>query len=103
MVNPHAGEGNVPESNGFRRMSGGAQNAASPQCKPVWLPQHVVPHGHNRETCFFAEEDYRFYLGHSLRLCVENSLSYSVFLWFCMSGFKHHENSPKAPLGYQSD
>jgi putative transposase len=29
-------------------------------------PQHVVQRGHNREACFFADEDYRFYL-HWLR------------------------------------
>lgn len=29
-------------------------------------PQHVVQRGHNREACFFADEDYLFYL-HWLR------------------------------------
>jgi hypothetical protein len=32
----------------------------------VGHPQHVVQRGHNREACFFAEEDYQFYL-HWLR------------------------------------
>ena len=26
------------------------------------VAQHVVQRGNNREPCFFAEEDYRFYL-----------------------------------------
>lgn len=29
-------------------------------------PQHVVQRGHNREACFFADEDCLFYL-HRLR------------------------------------
>lgn len=29
-------------------------------------PQHVVQRGHNREACFYADEDYLFYL-HWLR------------------------------------
>ena len=29
-------------------------------------PQHVVQRGHNRDACFYAEEDYLFYL-HWLR------------------------------------
>ena len=37
-----------------------------PRVKLVGHPQHVVQRGHNREACFFAEEDYRFYL-HWLR------------------------------------
>ena len=26
------------------------------------VPLHIVQHGHNREACFFAEEDYQSYL-----------------------------------------
>ena len=37
-----------------------------PRVNLVGHPQHVVQRGHNREACFFAEEDYRFYL-HWLR------------------------------------
>lgn len=33
-------------------------------------PQHIVQRGHNRAACFFAEEDYRFYL-HWLKLGAE--------------------------------
>ena len=38
------------------------------------IPAHVVQRGNNREPCFFAEQDYRFYLdrlGRALkRYCV---------------------------------
>ena len=33
-----------------------------PRVNLVGHPQHVVQRGHNREACFFAEEDYQFYL-----------------------------------------
>ncbi|MGH8615767.1 MAG: transposase [Gammaproteobacteria bacterium] len=26
------------------------------------IPQHVIQRGNNRQACFYAEEDYRFYL-----------------------------------------
>ena len=26
------------------------------------IPQHVIQRGNNRELCFYAEEDYRYYL-----------------------------------------
>lgn len=37
-----------------------------PRINLVGHPQHVVQRGHNREACFFADEDYLFYL-HWLR------------------------------------
>ena len=33
-----------------------------PRFNIVGIPQHVIQRGNNRETCFFAEEDYRRYL-----------------------------------------
>lgn len=33
-----------------------------PRIKLAEVPQHVVQRGINREPCFFAEEDYHFYL-----------------------------------------
>ncbi|MBU1214986.1 MAG: transposase [Gammaproteobacteria bacterium] len=37
-----------------------------PRVNLIGHPQHVVQRGHNREACFFADEDYLFYL-HWLR------------------------------------
>ena len=31
------------------------------------VPQHVIQRGNNRTACFFADEDYRTYLGSFLR------------------------------------
>ena len=28
----------------------------------VGIPQHVMQRGHNREPCFYSEQDYRHYL-----------------------------------------
>ena len=36
--------------------------ARKPRFNLPGIPQHVVQRGNNREPCFFAEEDYRFYL-----------------------------------------
>ena len=37
------------------------------------IPAHIVQRGNNREPCFFAEDDYRFYLdrlGRGVKICV---------------------------------
>ena len=33
-----------------------------PRIKLAEVPQRIVQRGINRQPCFFAEEDYRFYL-----------------------------------------
>ncbi|MGH8693008.1 MAG: transposase [Burkholderiales bacterium] len=35
-----------------------------PRLQVAGLPVHVIQRGNNRQACFFAEEDYRFFLGH---------------------------------------
>jgi putative transposase len=35
-----------------------------PRINLAGYPQHVVQRGHNRDSCFFADEDYLFYLHH---------------------------------------
>ena len=34
-----------------------------PRFNLIGMPQHVIQRGNNREPCFYAEEDYRRYLG----------------------------------------
>lgn len=29
------------------------------------VPLHLIQRGNNRQTCFFADEDYRFYLAYT--------------------------------------
>ena len=36
--------------------------ARKPRFNLIGVPQHVIQRGNNREACFYAEEDYRFYL-----------------------------------------
>ena len=33
-----------------------------PRFNLVGVPQHIIQRGNNRESCFYAEEDYLFYL-----------------------------------------
>ena len=33
-----------------------------PRFHLVGIPQHVIQRGHNREPCFYTEQDYRHYL-----------------------------------------
>jgi len=50
--------------------------ARKPRFNLVGVPQHVIQRGNNREPCFYAEEDYRFYLD-----CVEEfSKKYNCLL-----------------------
>lgn len=36
--------------------------ARKPRINLLGIPQHVIHRGHNREPCFYAEEDYSVYL-----------------------------------------
>jgi len=42
--------------------------ARKPRFNVIGVPQHVIQRGNNREPCFFAEEDYRYYVE-----CLEES------------------------------
>ena len=68
-----------------------------PRVNLVGHPQHVVQRGHNREACFFAEEDYRFYL-HWLR---ESARKYgcAVHAYILMTNHVHLLLTPATPLG----
>ncbi|MEZ5617335.1 MAG: transposase [Rhodocyclaceae bacterium] len=67
-----------------------------PRVNLVGHPQHVVQRGHNREACFFAEEDYRFYL-HWLR---ESARKYgcAVHAYILMTNHVHLLLTPATPL-----
>jgi putative transposase len=47
--------------------------ARKPRFTIPGVPQHIVQRGNNREPCFFAPEDYRFYLD-SLRESAEGAI-----------------------------
>lgn len=39
-----------------------------PRLQAAGLPVHIIQRGNNRQACFFADEDYRFFLGHLAKL-----------------------------------
>ncbi len=39
-----------------------------PRLQAAGLPVHIIQRGNNRQACFFAEEDYRFFLDHLAKL-----------------------------------
>lgn len=59
------------------------------------LPQHVVQRGNNRQPCFFAEDDYRFYL-HWLRLGAER-YGCEIHAYALMTNHVHVLVTPKSP------
>jgi|SRR5579864_2330600 len=61
------------------------------------LPFHVVQRGNNRAACFFAEEDYRFYL-HWLRLLSVKHRC-SVHAYVLMTNHVHLLVTPEDPQG----
>jgi putative transposase len=58
-------------------------------------PQHVVQRGHNREACFFADEDYHFYL-HWLK---EGARKYgcAIHAYVLMTNHVHLLMTPERP------
>lgn len=66
-----------------------------PRVNLIGHPQHVVQRGHNRTACFFAEEDYRFYL-HWLK---EGAKKYGceVHAYALMTNHVHLLMSPQQP------
>ena len=39
-----------------------------PRLQAAGLPVHIIQRGNNRQSCFFAEDDYRFFLDHLAKL-----------------------------------
>lgn len=44
------------------------------------VPQHVIQRGHNREPCFFAEEDYQRYLHDAHEAALKNQLQIHAYV-----------------------
>lgn len=42
-----------------------------PRVAVVGVPVHLIQRGHNRDACFFADEDYALYLDHLAELCAK--------------------------------
>ena len=44
------------------------------------IPCHVIQRGNNRNACFFAEKDYRFYLGCLQDACINNHVDIHAYV-----------------------
>jgi putative transposase len=61
------------------------------------LPRHIIQRGNNRSVCFFAEEDYRFYL-HYLRE-LGSRFDCAVHAYVLMTNHVHLLLTPKTGAG----
>jgi REP element-mobilizing transposase RayT len=53
------------------------------------VPLHIVQRGHNREPCFFGEEDYQSYLywlGEALKQCEPGPFDFFYFIFLLLVG-----------------
>ncbi len=44
------------------------------------VPQHVIQRGHNREPCFYSNEDYFQYLDNLREAAIENSAAIHAYV-----------------------
>lgn len=68
-----------------------------PRSNLTGLPLHIIQRGNNRSPCFFAEEDYRFYL-HWLRLLSAKHRC-AIHAYVLMSNHVHLLLTPADPAG----
>jgi len=68
-----------------------------PRLNLTGLPQHIIQRGNNRSACFFAEEDFRFYL-HWLHL-LSSKLRCAVHAYVLMTNHIHLLITPADPVG----
>ena len=43
------------------------------------VPVHIIQRGNNRQACFFADENYRFYLDHLSEQCAQAGCSLHAY------------------------
>jgi putative transposase len=60
------------------------------------MPQHVIQRGHNREPCFFAEEDYQRYLHDAHEAALKNRLQ--IHSYVLMTNHVHLLVTPEQPF-----
>ena len=61
------------------------------------IPCHVIQRGNNRNACFFAKEDYRFYLDCLQDACVNNAVD--VHAYVLMTNHVHLLMTPESQEG----
>ena len=61
------------------------------------VPQHVTQRGNNRQACFYADDDYRLYLGLLRKACLTHDCSLHAYV--LMTNHVHLLISPATPEG----
>ncbi|MDJ0806575.1 MAG: transposase [Gammaproteobacteria bacterium] len=51
-----------------------------PRFKLAGIPVHLIQRGNNREACFFAEDDYQFYLDHLGEACKKHAVDLHAYV-----------------------
>lgn len=58
------------------------------------VPVHLIQRGNNRSACFYADEDYRFYLNHLAEQAVKHGCA--VHAYCLMTNHVHLLLTPRA-------
>jgi len=61
------------------------------------VPQHVTQRGNNRQACFYADDDYRLYLGLLRKACLTHDCSLHAYV--LMTNHVHLLMTPSTPEG----
>ena len=61
------------------------------------VPLHIIQRGHNREPCFFADDDYRLYLAHLGELAAK--FECAVHAYCLMTNHLHLLLTPQSATG----
>ena len=51
-----------------------------PRLKLAGIPVHVIQRGNNRDACFFAEDDFQFYLDHLGEACQKYAVELHAYV-----------------------
>lgn len=62
-----------------------------------FIPQHITQRGNNRQACFYADDDYRLYLGLLDKACRTHDCSLHAYC--LMTNHVHLLMTPSAPAG----
>jgi putative transposase len=65
--------------------------------KLAGIPVHLIQRGNNRGACFFAEDDYQFYLDHLGEACKKHTVELHAYV--LMTNHVHLLMTPKEGEG----
>ena len=67
-----------------------------PRVALAGLPVHLIQRGHNRDACFFADEDYTLYLAHLAELSSKSGCA--VHAYALMTNHVHFCSHPRKQM-----